>query len=219
MKITNYICPRQSGKSLFATMQYLANSDKNIIMFHNANQAKDFCNKLNKHNINESRVLYQSQYSKLYEMKCETLILDEYLFYSKKYKTELYNIIEKNQLQNDEKNSTNIITFSTSDRVYNKPIFDIVKKYNTYHFDNVKEFLNKEYAHLNLEDYTDDFINNELDYLEFNLLVYPSATNISVDWYYRKEHEAILKVINDKAKYELEFKNQWLYNNLIDELK
>ena len=153
--------------------------------------------------INNKTILYQSQHESI--NKCDLLILDEYLSYSKTYKEQILNIVNKKDID--------VLTISSADRVYNKPIFDIVRKYQTLKLDVIKSYIFTEYKHLeNLESFTDDFINNELEYLQYNLLTYPNAKNITVDWFYKKDYDAFSKVMNSE-EYKLTIKNEWCYNN------
>jgi len=108
--------PRQSGKTTKAIYEYIKDPENTIFVTHSLTAAHSIYEKLGGRRDN---FLSSKQFiNRIRGVKIKNLILDEYMFFSKK--DEIYKDIKHNV--------ENLYIYSTSDKTYKTNIFNFVKE-------------------------------------------------------------------------------------------
>lgn len=111
--------PRQSGKTTKAMWEYIKDPENTVFVAHNQESAKWINERLN--GIHPDNFMSAKSFpNKMLIRRPKNIIMDEYMFFPNK--EEIYKTTSSIQPEN-------LYIFSTSDKQYNKEIFDLVKKF------------------------------------------------------------------------------------------
>jgi len=151
-----FVQPRQTGKTTLGIYEFIKNPEETLFVFHNVKQAKKLSGKIG--GYKDNFISAGSFYNHCRGKKYKTIILDEFMFYEKKDKENIYKIITSVY------NNSNIYVFTTSDKIYKKNIFDFVKENK---INNSLEDLLKIYKEKNKHVFLSDLDQIEVLYYDF----------------------------------------------------
>lgn len=183
--------PRQSGKTTKAMYEFVKDPDNTIFVTHNYDMVKHIHDRVGG---NIKNFTSSSQFSnKIIGIRPKNIILDEYMFF--KNRDEIYKEIQVIQPEN-------LYIFSTSDKLYDKKLFDFVKE-------------NKRTIsyHGLLEKYRDkltQYIEKQIYDLYYNFLTDDDTILIDVDFGGNMKDRSDLIGILGKEQYGIEIINSYL---------
>jgi hypothetical protein len=199
-----YIQPRQVGKTTFATYEFLKNYEESLFILH----SMDMVNHIKNNVKNFDNIISQNQFTnKIRNKKYKNIIIDEYLFFSEKNKKEIYEGVEKMDLEN-------VIIYSTANKVYNSLLVDYISlEKNNYSVENLIEKFKKEYnmyykllnESFDIEKEFNDLYYNFLTDDNYNIITDDISLNAS-----NKIKTRELRNFISKKEYELEVMNKFL---------
>lgn len=114
-----FLQPRQSGKTGKAIYEYIKDSDNSIFVTYNR-KATEYISKIIKYKfrLNLDNIMSAKRFIKPNIRMKKNIILDEYMFF--KHKKEIYEKLKYECYEN-------LYIFSTSNKQYNKDIFNFIK--------------------------------------------------------------------------------------------
>jgi len=183
--------PRQTGKTTKAIYEFLKDPENSLFVTVNVETAKHIFDSIGKHkeNIISSNKLVEA----IVGRKIKNVILDEYMFFEKC--DEIYKTIKL--IQPD-----NVYIFSTSNKCYDKKLFDFVKtnKETMSYHDLLKEY----------GDTLTDYIQIEIYELYYNFLT--DNDTVIIDWNFSSSNKDMSHLINiiGKEQYDIEVNNTYL---------
>lgn len=191
--------PRQSGKTTKAIYEFIKDPNNSLFVTTKIELAKEIHNKVGG-DSNKFISCNEFRNKVLGNKTPKNIILDEYMFF--KNKDEIYQIINSIQPQN-------VYVFSTSDKIYNKKIFDFVKenKRTTSHQDLLKKYC-KELTYGGV--LTDDFKKQIYD-LYYNFLT--DEDTVLIDYDFSRVREVNRRDLVDllgENQYNIEIINSYL---------
>ena len=131
MKKTFYMLPRQCGKTTMAIMEFLRSPETTLIITFNQKTAKDIQNKIKQTDPNISQMALDNILPAIPNIilnRCtgksyDKVIFDEYMSFKDNYfTTEIMIYLQPCLSQNSE-----LIIYSSADRVYSKKVFDFLR--------------------------------------------------------------------------------------------
>lgn len=183
--------PRQSGKTTKAMYEFVKDPDNTIFVTHNYEMVKYVHNRVggNLKNFTSSNQFK----NKIIGRRPKNIILDEYMFF--KNRDEVYKEIQV--IQPD-----NVYIFSTSDKLYDKKIFDFVKenKRTTSYQDLLQKYGDK----------LTEYIEKQIYDLYYNFLTDDDTILIDVDFGGNMKDKSYLIGILGKEQYGIEIINSYL---------
>ena len=116
---TFFIQPRQSGKTSKALYEYFKDPENSFLIVKNVERVKNRLININKSLLNN--IINSNQLTKRIKNKfVNTIIIDDYLFFSPKEKKELYELINKSYYKD-------IVIISSADKIYDKKLLNSIK--------------------------------------------------------------------------------------------
>jgi len=203
-----YIQPRQIGKTTLAIYEYLKNPKESLLIFCNNDMVNNVKKKLvlNGHNDTNNIITQNQIITKIRGKRYKNLILDEYFFFTKKNKREIYENLYLMDLEN-------VIAYTTSDKLYSSVIIDYIRleKHNYSYTELFNLFIEKHPSYIN------EFIKSGIDFKEnFNDLYYNFLTDkdfIIMDKSIRLggniNKNNMKKILNPK-EYQIEIENNFI---------
>ncbi|MFA5297857.1 MAG: hypothetical protein WC389_06570 [Lutibacter sp.] len=183
--------PRRSGKTTKAMYEFVKDPDNTIFVTHNYDMVKYIHNRVggNLKNFTSSNQFK----NKIIVRRPKNIILDEYMFF--KNRDEIYKEIQVIQPEN-------VYIFSTSDKLYDKKIFDFVKenKRTTSYQDLLQKYGDK----------LTDYIEKQIYDLYYNFLTDNDTILIDVDFGGNMKDRSDLIGILGKEQYGIEIINSYL---------
>jgi hypothetical protein len=183
--------PRQSGKTTKAMYEFVKDPDNTIFVTHNYDMVKYIHNRVggNLKNFTSSNQFK----NKIIGRRPKNIILDEYMCF--KNRDEIYKEIQV--IQPD-----NVYIFSTSDKLYDKKIFDFVKENKR--TTSYQELLQK------YGDKLTEYIEKQIYDLYYNFLTDDDTILIDVDFGGNMKDRSDLIGILGKEQYGIEIINSYL---------
>ena len=183
--------PRQSGKTTKAMYEFVKDPDNTIFVTHSYDMAKHIHDRVGG---NIKNFISSNQFkNKIISKRPKNIILDEYMFF--RNRDEIYKEI---QVINPE----NVYIFSTSDKLYDKKLFDFVKenKRTTSYQDLLKKYGDK----------LTDYIEKQIYDLYYNFLTCDDTILIDFDFSGNVKDRSELISILGKEQYGIEIINSYL---------
>ncbi len=183
--------PRQSGKTTKAMYEFVKDPDNTIFVTHSYDMVKHIHDRVGG-NIKNFTSSNQFK-NKFIGRRPKNIILDEYMFF--RNRDEIYKEI---QVINPE----NVYIYSTSDKLYDKKLFDFVKenKRTTSYQDLLKKYGDK----------LTDYIEKQIYDLYYNFLTDDDTILIDVDFGRTMKDRSELIGILGKERYGIETINSYL---------
>ncbi len=191
MKKVFLIQPRQSGKTTKAMYEFVKDPDNTIFVTHSYDMVKRIHDRVGG-NIKNFTSSNQFK-NKIIGRRPKNIILDEYMFF--KNRDEIYKEIQVIQPEN-------VYIFSTSDKLYDKKLFDFVKenKRRTSYQDLLKKYGDK----------LTDYIEKQIYDLYYNFLTDDDTILIDFDFSGNMKDRSELIGILGKEQYGIEIINSYL---------
>lgn len=191
MKKVFLIQPRQSGKTTKAMYEFVKDPDNTIFVTHSYDMVKHIHDRVGG-NIKNFTSSNQFK-NKIIGRRPKNIILDEYMFF--KNRDEIYKEIQVIQPEN-------VYIFSTSDKLYDKKLFDFVKenKRRTSYQDLLKKYGDK----------LTDYIEKQIYDLYYNFLTDDDTILIDFDFSVNMKDRSYLINILGKEQYGIEIINSYL---------
>jgi predicted RND superfamily exporter protein len=183
--------PRQSGKTTKAMYEFAKDPENTIFVTHNFDMVKHIHNRIggNIKNFTSANQFH----NKIIGRRPKNIILDEYMFF--KNRDEIYKEIQI--IQPD-----NVYIFSTSDKCYDKKIFDYVKEN--------KRTLSYQDLLTRYGDKLTEYIERQIYELYYNFLTDDDTILIDVDFSGNMRDRSDFIAILGKEKYRTEIINSYL---------
>ena len=191
MKKVFLMQPRQSGKTTKAMYEFVKDPDNTIFVTHSYDKVKHIHDRVGG-NIKNFTSSNQFK-NKIIGRRPKNIILDEYMFF--KNRDEIYKEIQVIKPEN-------VYIFSTSDKLYDKKLFDFVKenKRTTSYQDLLKKY----------EDKLTDYIEKQIYDLYYNFLTDDDTTLIDFDFSGNMKDRSELIGILGKEQYGIQIINSYL---------
>jgi len=191
MKKVFLIQPRQSGKTTKAMYEFVKDPDNTIFVTHSYDMVKHIHDRVGG-NIKNFTSSHQFK-NKIIGRRPINIILDEYMFF--KNRDEVYKEIQVIQPEN-------VYIFSTSDKLYDKKLFDFVKENKR--TTSYKDLLIK------YGDKLTDYIEKQIYDLYYNFLTDDDTILIDFDFSGNMKDRSELIGILGKEQYGIEIINSYL---------
>lgn len=184
--------PRQSGKTTKAIYEFLKDPTNSLFVTHNTQTVKYICDKIHKNNEN---IISSNQFVKhVFGRRPKNIILDEYMLFNNTY--EIYKTIKSVQ-------TDNVYIFTTSNKSYDKNLFDFVKKY--------KQTMAYNDLLLKYGNNLTDYIKKQIYELYYNFLTDNETLLIDFDFSSSIKDMSHLINIIGKERYDIEINNYYLF--------
>jgi ABC-type methionine transport system ATPase subunit len=192
MKTIFLMQPRQSGKTTKAIYEFLKDPTNSLFVTHNTQTVKYICDKIHKNNEN---IISSNQFVKhVFGRRPKNIILDEYMLFNNTY--EIYKTIKSVQ-------TDNVYIFTTSNKSYDKNLFDFVKKY--------KQTMAYNDLLLKYGNNLTDYIKKQIYELYYNFLTDNETLLIDFDFSSSIKDMSHLINIIGKERYDIEINNYYLF--------
>jgi hypothetical protein len=180
------IQPRQTGKTTKAVYEFLKDPDNTLFITHKIEVSKHIKDLIG---FNHKNVISAKQFlNKKGVHKVKSIILDEYLFFENK--EDVYKEVYGSGFEN-------IYVFSTSNKIYDKRLFNNIKRYK------------KDYSYEHMVDlHKSNFSRQEVYELYYNFLT-DSDFKIIDTYKHTKDRQDLIHILGEES-YRTEVLNNYL---------